>query len=116
MIDNSHQVDSSTASQTRLSKAHLCVEVNLCKECVFEILLQIDCEVMQQKVSYDFIPRFCDLCSHLGHNKEECYVHGDITRPHHRPVPNSRKKNIEKKDTKGKAQLVNDGGSQAVCP
>ncbi|KAL8462746.1 hypothetical protein ACS0TY_033678 [Phlomoides rotata] len=42
MIGKPLQVDSHTASHSRLSKAHLCVEIDLHKDRVYEVLLKIE--------------------------------------------------------------------------
>ncbi|KAL8462747.1 hypothetical protein ACS0TY_033679 [Phlomoides rotata] len=89
------QVDSHTASHSRLSKAHLCVEIDLCKD---------------RKAVYDYVPPFCVLCSHVGHHKDDCYTYGGKLHPSHRFAATTPK------NMKGMALTHDDGASEAAAP
>ncbi|KAK6131524.1 hypothetical protein DH2020_034731 [Rehmannia glutinosa] len=75
------QVDSLTASRSRLSMARVCVELDLLKERIEEVVLEFDDTSHAQKITYERIPDYCTHCKHIGHSIEGCYMNGKITRP-----------------------------------
>ncbi|KAK6129487.1 hypothetical protein DH2020_036767 [Rehmannia glutinosa] len=75
------QVDSQTASRSRLSMARVCVELNLLKERIEELVLEFDDTSQVQKIIYERIPDYCTHCKHIGHSVEGCYMNGNVTRP-----------------------------------
>ncbi|KAK6145440.1 hypothetical protein DH2020_022260 [Rehmannia glutinosa] len=75
------QVDSLTAARSRLSMARVCVELDLLKERIDEIILEFDDATHAQKIIYERIPDYCTHCKHIGHSIEGCYKNGNITRP-----------------------------------
>ncbi|KAK6145918.1 hypothetical protein DH2020_019787 [Rehmannia glutinosa] len=75
------QVDSQTASRSRLSMARVCVELNLLKERIDELVLEFDDTSQVQKIIYERIPDYCTHCRHIGHSVEGCYMNGNVTRP-----------------------------------
>ncbi|KAK6125699.1 hypothetical protein DH2020_040565 [Rehmannia glutinosa] len=64
------QVDSLTATRSRLSMARVCVELDLLKEKVEEIILEFDDTSHAQKIIYERIPDYCTHCEHIGHSIE----------------------------------------------
>ncbi|KAK6116243.1 hypothetical protein DH2020_050039 [Rehmannia glutinosa] len=89
------QVDSQTASRSRLSMARVCVELNLLKERIDELVLEFDDTSQVQKIIYERIPDYCTHCKHIGHSVEGCYMNGNVTRP---PPPVRRPSTIESSD------------------
>ncbi|KAK6161827.1 hypothetical protein DH2020_001668 [Rehmannia glutinosa] len=84
------QVDSQTASRSRLSMARVCVELNLLKDRIEELVLEFDDTSHTQKIIYERIPDYCNYCKHIGHSIEGCYMNGKRTRPPppvRRPTP-----------------------------
>ncbi|KAL8490482.1 hypothetical protein ACS0TY_022493 [Phlomoides rotata] len=108
MIGKPLQVDSATACRSRLSKACLCVEVDLCEPRVHEFMLKIEDVLVEHKVLYDYVPPFYVLCSHVGHQNDDCYVYGN------KPRPPRRFDNNNAKNGKGKAPMRGDGGVPAT--
>ncbi|KAK6119622.1 hypothetical protein DH2020_046645 [Rehmannia glutinosa] len=84
------QVDSLTATRSRLSMARVCVELDLLKERIDEIILEFDDTTHAQKIIYERIPDYCTHCKHIGHSIEGCYMNGNSNRPPppiRRPTP-----------------------------
>ncbi|KAK6153238.1 hypothetical protein DH2020_012877 [Rehmannia glutinosa] len=84
------QVESLTATRSRLSMARVCVELDLLKERIEEIVLEFDDTSHAQKIIYERIPDYCTHCKHIGHSIEGCYMNGKISRPPppvRRPTP-----------------------------
>ncbi|KAK6122748.1 hypothetical protein DH2020_043506 [Rehmannia glutinosa] len=75
------QVDSLTASRSRLSMARACIELDLLKERIDEIVLEFDNTTQVQKIIYERIPEYCTHCKHIGHSLVGCYMNGNVTRP-----------------------------------
>ncbi|KAK6117496.1 hypothetical protein DH2020_048774 [Rehmannia glutinosa] len=75
------QVDSLTASRSRLSMARACIELDLLKERIEEIVLEFDNTTQVQKIIYERIPEYCTHCKHIGHSIVGCYMNGNVTRP-----------------------------------
>ncbi|KAK6144899.1 hypothetical protein DH2020_021719 [Rehmannia glutinosa] len=70
--------------------ARVCVELDLLKEKVEEIILEFDDTSHAQKIIYERIPDYCTHCKHIGHSIEGCYMIGNINRPPppaRRPTP-----------------------------
>ncbi|KAL8527088.1 hypothetical protein ACS0TY_005095 [Phlomoides rotata] len=108
MIGKPLQVDSATACCSRLSKARLCVEVDLREPRVHEVMLKIEDVLVEQKVFYDYVPPFCVLCSHVGHHKDDCYVYGN------KPHPPRRFDTKNAKNVKGKTPMHGNDGIPAT--
>ncbi|KAK6118563.1 hypothetical protein DH2020_047695 [Rehmannia glutinosa] len=75
------QVDSPTAKQTRLTMARICIELDLLKERMEEIVLRSNGVVHVQRIVYERVPEYCDFCKHVGHNIQACYMNGNNVRP-----------------------------------
>ncbi|KAL0412319.1 UNVERIFIED_CONTAM: hypothetical protein Sradi_1433600 [Sesamum radiatum] len=80
------QIADSTFNQSNLSKARVCVEIDLLKPFLEEIDLKICGETIVQRIEYEEIPRHCTLCKHIGHNDSECYSKGNAPKPPRRRV------------------------------
>ncbi|KAK6145059.1 hypothetical protein DH2020_021879 [Rehmannia glutinosa] len=80
-VGNPLQVDSPTARRTRLSMARACVEIDLLKERVEEIVLEFAEVRHVQKIIYERVPDYCLHCKHIGHNVDACYMNGNKIRP-----------------------------------
>lgn len=57
------------------------MELDLIKDRVEDIVLQIHGESILQRVIYEFIPPYCHDCKHIGHLSEDCYANGKNPRP-----------------------------------
>lgn len=66
--------------------ARVCVELDLVKERVDEIILNIIGKSFVQKVIYEYIPPYCQGCKHIEHLVEDCYADGNKPRPPPRMV------------------------------
>ncbi|KAK4384651.1 hypothetical protein Sango_3040200 [Sesamum angolense] len=75
------QMADSTYNQSKLSRARVCIEVDLLKPLLEEFDLQIQDRKIVQKIEYEQIPRYCSLCKHVGHQDLECYSKSDATKP-----------------------------------
>ncbi|KAK6135777.1 hypothetical protein DH2020_030472 [Rehmannia glutinosa] len=74
------QVDSLTASRSRLSMARVCVELDLLKERIEEIVLEFDDTSHAQKIIYERIPDYCTHCKHIDTLSRMLHMNGKITR------------------------------------
>ncbi|KAK6130862.1 hypothetical protein DH2020_035380 [Rehmannia glutinosa] len=98
------QVDSLTATRSRLSMARVCVELDLLKERIEEIILEFDDTTHAQKIIYERVPDYCTFCKHIGHSFEGCYRNGNKIRPpppNRRPPPKAEFAGCEGQDLKG---------------
>ncbi|KAL0383837.1 UNVERIFIED_CONTAM: hypothetical protein Sradi_2778000 [Sesamum radiatum] len=86
------QIDSS-----KLSKARVCVEIDLLKPLIQEVDLQICGETIVQKVEYEQVPLYCSLCQHVGHQGSECYSKGNAPKPTRTRVDGRKRGAIELK-------------------
>ncbi|KAK6128835.1 hypothetical protein DH2020_037401 [Rehmannia glutinosa] len=68
-------------SLSRLSMARACIELDLLKERIEEIVLEFDNTTQVQKIIYERIPEYCTHCKHIGHSLVGCYMNGNVTRP-----------------------------------
>ncbi|KAK6115103.1 hypothetical protein DH2020_007372 [Rehmannia glutinosa] len=122
IIGSPLQVDSPTTSRTRLSMARVCVELDLLKERIVEVILEFDGTTHVQKIIYERIPDYCTHCKHIGHSIEGCCMNGNKTRPPplvRRPttqgsleghVSKGQAENIEKfRDSKDNSKNLKDG-------
>ncbi|KAL0424142.1 UNVERIFIED_CONTAM: hypothetical protein Sradi_0949000 [Sesamum radiatum] len=98
------QIDSS-----KLSKARVCVEIDLLKPMLQEVDLQICGETIVQKVEYEQVPLYCSLCQHVGHQGSECYSKGTAPKPTHKRVDGRKRGAVEPKQRQGKE------GAQGEC-
>ncbi|KAL2248149.1 UNVERIFIED_CONTAM: hypothetical protein Sindi_2667200 [Sesamum indicum] len=103
MIGTPLQIDDCTFSQSKLSKARIRIEIDLTKPVVEGFNLQINGVTIHQKVEYEQLPKYCNLCKHVGHDDLECYTMGNASRPP------PRAKKSKGKDTMGtKEQVVTE--------
>lgn len=65
------RINSYTASSSRGSYAHLCLQINLMKP----LINTIKVGRLRQKVMYEGISSPCFCYGKLGHKKESCYYH-----------------------------------------
>ncbi|KAL0404414.1 UNVERIFIED_CONTAM: hypothetical protein Sradi_2082200 [Sesamum radiatum] len=75
------QIADSTFSRSMLSRARVCIEIDLFKPLVKEFDLQINGRTFVQKVEYEQVPQYCSLCKHVGHQDSECYTKGNAPKP-----------------------------------
>ncbi|KAL0386798.1 UNVERIFIED_CONTAM: hypothetical protein Sradi_2561600 [Sesamum radiatum] len=75
------QIADSTFSRSMLSRARVCIEIDLLKPLVKEFDLQINGRMFVQKVEYEQVPQYCSLCKHVGHHDLECYTKGNAPKP-----------------------------------
>ncbi|KAL0318139.1 UNVERIFIED_CONTAM: hypothetical protein Scaly_2863200 [Sesamum calycinum] len=81
MIGTPLQIDDFTFNHSKLSKARVGIEINLTKPLVEEFDLKINGITIRQKVEYEQVPKYCNLCKHVGHDNLECYSKGNAPRP-----------------------------------
>ncbi|KAL0329000.1 UNVERIFIED_CONTAM: hypothetical protein Sradi_4886700 [Sesamum radiatum] len=81
MIGTPLQIDDFTFNHSRLSKARVGIEINLTKPLVEDFDLKINGITIRQKVEYEQVPKYCNLCKHVGHDNLECYSKGNAPRP-----------------------------------
>ncbi|KAL0377227.1 UNVERIFIED_CONTAM: hypothetical protein Sradi_3028200 [Sesamum radiatum] len=75
------QIADSTFSRSMLSRARVCIEIDLLKPLVKELDLQINGRTFVQKVEFEQVPQYCSLCKHVGHHDLECYTKGNAPKP-----------------------------------
>ncbi|KAL0344212.1 UNVERIFIED_CONTAM: hypothetical protein Sangu_1308600 [Sesamum angustifolium] len=75
------QMADSTYNQSKLSRARVCIEIDLLKPLLEEFDIQIQDRKIIQKIEYEKIPHYCSLCKHVGHQALECYSKGDASNP-----------------------------------
>ncbi|KAL0379348.1 UNVERIFIED_CONTAM: hypothetical protein Sradi_3240300 [Sesamum radiatum] len=75
------QIADSTFSRSMLSRARICIELDILKPLVKEIDLQINGRTFVQKVEYEQVPQYCSLCKHVGNQDSECYMKGNAPKP-----------------------------------
>lgn len=77
--------DKVTLEQERISFARICVEVNIKQQRIDEIWYENEHGIcVNQKVEFEWWPRFCSKCKKFGHLEEGCSSH--------RPGPSENKK------------------------
>ncbi|XP_047942834.1 uncharacterized protein LOC125189615 [Salvia hispanica] len=104
------QVDHATISQTRLSFARLCIQIDISKTPMEEIILVLQGREVRQAVKWDRIPLYCHDCKHVGHTSDVCYANGQRPRPMKREFQHFAEKNREKEDgILGKEMGVEEG-------
>ncbi|KAL0297126.1 UNVERIFIED_CONTAM: hypothetical protein Sradi_6764700 [Sesamum radiatum] len=81
MIGTPLQIDDFTFNDSKLSQARVGIEINLTKPLVEEFDLRINGITIRQKVEYEQVPKYCNLCKHVGHDNLECYSKGNAPRP-----------------------------------
>ncbi|KAK4382066.1 hypothetical protein Sango_2908800 [Sesamum angolense] len=96
------QMADSTYNQSKLSRARVCIEIDLLKPLLEEFDIQIQDRKIVQKIEYEQIPRYCSLCKHVRHHDLECYTKGNATKP----LPRKRI------DGKNKSAVVNEHKQQ----
>ncbi|GFY92846.1 hypothetical protein Acr_08g0012420 [Actinidia rufa] len=66
-------MDKLTAQRERITYARCLVEVDMAKDLVHSVSLQLpDGEDYEQNIYYENLPRFCPLCRVVGHTMESC--------------------------------------------
>ncbi|KAL0334278.1 UNVERIFIED_CONTAM: hypothetical protein Sangu_1584000 [Sesamum angustifolium] len=89
MIGTPLQIDDFTFNQSKLSKARICVEIDVTHSLMEEFDILIHGTTITQKVEYEQVPHYCRLCKHVGHQDTECYSKGNATKPHRR-IPDAK--------------------------
>ncbi|KAK4381526.1 hypothetical protein Sango_2959600 [Sesamum angolense] len=103
MIGTPLQIDDFTFNQSKLSKARVGIEINITKPLVEEFDLKINGITIHQKVEYEQVPKYCNLCKHVGHDNLECYSKGNAPCP-----PPQRKWKQAVKNSKFKEKITTD--------
>ncbi|KAL0311725.1 UNVERIFIED_CONTAM: hypothetical protein Sradi_5571800 [Sesamum radiatum] len=91
------QIADSTFSRSMLSRARICIEIDLLKPLVKEFDLQINGRTFVQKVEYEQVPQYCSLCKHVGHQDSECYTKGNAPKPRRRVFGTNEAKQMKEK-------------------
>ncbi|KAL0405076.1 UNVERIFIED_CONTAM: hypothetical protein Sradi_2148400 [Sesamum radiatum] len=91
------QIADSTFSRPMLSRARICIEIDLLKPLVKEFDLQINGRTFVQKVEYEQVPQYCSLCKHVGHQDSECYTKGNAPKPRRRVFGTNEAKQMKEK-------------------
>lgn len=86
------QVDHDIISQSRLSFARICIEIDISKAPREEVILVFQGKEVRQPVKWDQIPLHCHECKHVGHTNDVCYVNGQRPRPLRRDFPSYAEK------------------------
>ncbi|KAK4413479.1 hypothetical protein Salat_2760500 [Sesamum alatum] len=81
MVGTPLQIDDYTFNLSKLSKARICVEIDLFKPLIEEFELIIRGFPITQKVEYEEVPKYCSLCRHCWHNDVDCYSKGNAPKP-----------------------------------
>ncbi|KAL0356481.1 UNVERIFIED_CONTAM: hypothetical protein Sradi_4095000 [Sesamum radiatum] len=95
------QIADSTFNRSMLSRARVCIEIDLLKPFVKELDLQINGITFVQKVEYEQVPQYCSLCKHVGHHDLECYTKGNAPKPPPRAKPTKDKTVAQSSTEKG---------------
>ncbi|KAL0283415.1 UNVERIFIED_CONTAM: hypothetical protein Sradi_7229900 [Sesamum radiatum] len=95
MVGNPLQIDDYTFNQSKLSKARMCVEIDLLNPIIEEFNITIQGVSIKQKVEFDEIPKYCSLCKHVGHKDADCYSKGKAPKPPPHRQNEGRKQNTE---------------------
>ncbi|KAL0341722.1 UNVERIFIED_CONTAM: hypothetical protein Scaly_1834800 [Sesamum calycinum] len=91
-------------SISKLSKARICVEIDLLEPRIQEFDIFIQGLTINQKVEYEQISQYCSLCKHVGHNEGDCNSKRNAPKPR-------RQENFQKgKKQRAKAQNVSESG------
>ncbi|KAL2243784.1 UNVERIFIED_CONTAM: hypothetical protein Sindi_0496400 [Sesamum indicum] len=107
MIGTPLQIDDCTFNQSKLSKARIGIEIDLTKPLVEGFNIQINGVTIHQKVEYEQLPKYCNLCKHVGHDDLECYTMDNC------PSPPPRAKKSKGKETMGTEEQVVTGKAKA---
>ncbi|KAL2233643.1 UNVERIFIED_CONTAM: hypothetical protein Sindi_1544300 [Sesamum indicum] len=102
------KTDDCTFNQSKLSKARIGIEMDLTKPLVEGFNLQSNGVTIHQKVEYEQLSKYCNLCKHVGHDDLECYTMGNAPRP----LPRAKKSKGNK--TMGTEEQVVTGKAKAV--
>lgn len=62
-----------TKNRSRPNHARICIEIDILKERLEMIVLQMRNQVVNQKIFYENVPKYCSHYHHMGHNEKECY-------------------------------------------
>ncbi|KAL0297127.1 UNVERIFIED_CONTAM: hypothetical protein Sradi_6764800 [Sesamum radiatum] len=108
------QIADSTYNKSNLSKARVCVEIDILKPPLEEIDIKICGATIVQKIEYEQVPHYCSLCKHIGHQESECYSKGNAPNPPPPPPPCRRMdrkneaidENAHKRQQKMKGKVV----------
>lgn len=52
--------------------ASICIEMDVLKEKLDMIVLEMGDQEVNQKIFYENIPKYCSHCHHMRHNVQEC--------------------------------------------
>ncbi|KAL0388959.1 UNVERIFIED_CONTAM: hypothetical protein Sradi_2777700 [Sesamum radiatum] len=102
------QIADSTFSRSMLSRARVCIEIDLLKPLVNEIDLQINGTTFVQKVEYEQLPPYCLLCKHVGHHELECYTKGSAPKPPPRAKQTKDKTVVQNSTEKGECSKTHE--------
>ncbi|KAL2248147.1 UNVERIFIED_CONTAM: hypothetical protein Sindi_2667000 [Sesamum indicum] len=103
MIRTPLQIYDCIFNQSKHSKARIGIEIDLTKLLVEGFDIQINGVIIHQKVEYEQLPKYCNLCKHVGHDNLKCYTMGNA------PRPPPRAKKSKAKETMGTEEQVGSG-------
>lgn len=95
--------DRFTANSQKNSFARVLVEVDASQPLTKVIQMETPSGPWEQRIEYEWKPKYCNECLRFGHNIEECWYHreepevaaGEMEKPH--PVkPGERREDIRK--------------------
>ncbi|KAL0318138.1 UNVERIFIED_CONTAM: hypothetical protein Scaly_2863100 [Sesamum calycinum] len=110
------QMADSTYNQSKLSRARVCIEIDLLKPLLEEFDIQIQDRKIIQKIEYEKIPHYCSLCRHVGHQDLECYTKGDATNPPPPPANELKeRKSAVVNEHKQQPKMQGKKVTQAAC-
>ncbi|KAL2223915.1 UNVERIFIED_CONTAM: hypothetical protein Sindi_3034600 [Sesamum indicum] len=117
MVGSPLQIDALTLNKSKLSKARVCVEIDLLKPIIEEFDLHINGVTIVQKVDFENLPEYCSLYKHVGHKDIDCFSKGNAPKPPSRNKINHRHQQfagieIKQACDKGKKVTVPSHGKQ----
>ncbi|KAG8381820.1 hypothetical protein BUALT_Bualt05G0012600 [Buddleja alternifolia] len=74
-------LDGPTAGWASLELARVLVEIDISAPRVESVKIKIGEDVIVQKVNYEYIPKYCSFCKHIGHDLGGCYQNGNAPKP-----------------------------------
>ncbi|XP_051122115.1 uncharacterized protein LOC127245329 [Andrographis paniculata] len=66
------KVDTPTTNLGRVSNARVCIEIDISKPVKESILPKFKGITISQKIVYENLPKYCNLCKHIGHEELTC--------------------------------------------
>lgn len=102
-------MDKKTQTKKRISHARALVEVDASKELVRNVTIRLPDGEFDQRIIFEYEPKYCDHCTMLGHNTDSCFRLGWVTGWEYQPKEN----NSKSPSTAGQTARKEAGGSQS---